>query len=385
MTHAALYSRHEHGGHPVRVVTDAEHTARYEVDWPQGTESYPSARSLLRAIYSGGDGSLCARDPGISFRRYFKTDAPVPTGGFADLFLDGTEAAPRPSPPRRGRVRSRRSRLTVAKREGLRRRAKLVVEAPWWDEPVVVATRSRSLPVGSWCRGLTVAKPKRRARPRKAKLTVEIKAEKSLVRTESVKLGIDLEARGHEVRKILYACFGQRIGRLGFDPEEVLQEVYRGLLARNNGKCPWDVRKSSFGHYVHMVTECILRNYARKQRRISKHEQVGVFTATDDEWGMVDAALVAADSPDDWGRVEEPTAAGMVEADLEDWLMESDRPEAVLAVLALPHVSAGCTRAMVAERVGDEIGEPVTPNEMGKALAYLRRETRAWADHEGLR
>lgn len=89
-------------------------------------------------------------------------------------------------------------------------------------------------------------------------------------------LGIDLHKRGHEVRKLMYAGFGLRIARAGYDAEEVLQEVYRGILVRNQGKCPFDARKSSFGHYVHMVIECVLNNYHRKEQRKRTHELVGL-------------------------------------------------------------------------------------------------------------
>jgi hypothetical protein len=71
---------------------------------------------------------------------------------------------------------------------------------------------------------------------------------------------------------LFFAGFGHRVIRHGYDPEEVLQEVYRGLLVRNKGKCPFDARKSSFGHYVHMVSECILNNYHRKQSRHREKE-----------------------------------------------------------------------------------------------------------------
>lgn len=82
-----------------------------------------------------------------------------------------------------------------------------------------------------------------------------------------VPVGIDLDRRGVEVRRLLYAGFGVRMARAGYDPEDVLQEVYRGILVRNRGRCPFDARKSSFGHYVHMVIECILSNYHRRESR----------------------------------------------------------------------------------------------------------------------
>lgn len=88
-------------------------------------------------------------------------------------------------------------------------------------------------------------------------------------------LGIDLSVRGHEVRKLFYAGgFTGTLTREGIDPEEFLQEVYRGLLARNRGSCPWDHKKSSFGHYVHIVIRCVLSNYLRRERLRDSREGV---------------------------------------------------------------------------------------------------------------
>jgi hypothetical protein len=81
--------------------------------------------------------------------------------------------------------------------------------------------------------------------------------------------------RGHEVRKLFYAGgFTGVLNRENIDPEEFLQEVYRGLLARNNGTCPWDYKKSSFGHYVHIVIRCVLSNYLRRERLRDSREGV---------------------------------------------------------------------------------------------------------------
>lgn len=138
---------------------------------------------------------------------------------------------------------------------------------------------------------LTVA-PATASRPRPA-----LRA--AAVTTSQPELGIDLAARGHEVRKLLFAGFGARIMRSGYDPDEVLQEVYRGILARNRGKCPFDVKKSSFGHYVHMVAECVLLNYHRRESRRHQVEQVGMSTPAsmrdepEGQTGTVDVAAVA--------------------------------------------------------------------------------------------
>lgn len=90
--------------------------------------------------------------------------------------------------------------------------------------------------------------------------------------------GIDLKNRGHEVRKLFYAGFAAKVIRKGYDPEDVLQEVYKGLLIRNDGRCPWDPKKSSFGHYVHMVCGCIVSNYHRRYNRLSSNEVFGSAT-----------------------------------------------------------------------------------------------------------
>lgn len=88
-------------------------------------------------------------------------------------------------------------------------------------------------------------------------------------------LGIDLALRGHEVRKLFYAGgFTGVLIREGIDPDEFLQEVYRGLLARNRGSCPWDAKKSSFGHYVHLVIRCVLSNCLRRERLRGTREEL---------------------------------------------------------------------------------------------------------------
>ena len=118
---------------------------------------------------------------------------------------------------------------------------------------------------------------------------------------ETTELGIDLTKRGHEVRKLLYAGFSLRLARGGHDPEEILQEVYRGILARNKGKCPFDARKASFGHYVHLVITGILCNYHKREVRRRSVEQVGVRGFRAGGGGLVEmdaseSVLASADS-----------------------------------------------------------------------------------------
>jgi hypothetical protein len=127
-----LYSRHEHGGHRVLI---HEHGSRggcqYEVSWPHGSETYGSARSLMRALYSGGDGSTGARDPGISLKRYFRLGGAATQGGVLDLLGVPVPPVPSVKPVRSSRRRPRQSAARV------RRVAQ--VTAPWWSKPLDLA------------------------------------------------------------------------------------------------------------------------------------------------------------------------------------------------------------------------------------------------------
>lgn len=112
-------------------------------------------------------------------------------------------------------------------------------------------------------------------------------------------LGIDLAERGNEVRKLFYAGgFTGTLIKQGIDPEDFLQEVYRGILARDRGSCPWDAKKSSFGHYVHIVIKCVLSNYLRKDRRRTSHEDLT------SDGVMVEGEVAESEGGDDFGRRE---------------------------------------------------------------------------------
>lgn len=119
--------------------------------------------------------------------------------------------------------------------------------------------------------------------------TPEHKQDLSLsVLVEEPVLGIDLDKRGIEVRKLFYAGFASKAIAKGYDPEDVLQELYKGLLVRNTGKCPFNPNKSSFGHYVYMVAGCILSNYNRRYSRLQRNE---VFGVKDRDGEVVDVAM----------------------------------------------------------------------------------------------
>lgn len=218
--------------------------------------------------------------------------------------------------------------------------------------------------------------PKPVTKPKPTSLTVAPSAE-----LPGPKLGIDLNLRGHEVRKLLFAGFGARIARSGYDPEDVLQEVYRGILARNAGKCPFDVRKSSFGHYVHMVCECILNNYHRRETRRREVEQVGMpapmSMREDDDCGTVDASKVAERVLVNWSHPSENGDDTMGDAirRLERHLTKKNATGLTVDPLAMRVVAllaTGLNRREIAAEVG------VSTNRVNLVIANLRERVADW-------
>jgi len=204
-----------------------------------------------------------------------------------------------------------------------------------------------------------------------------------------LRLGIDLAQRSphgrkaDEVRKLLFAGFGRRIMSRGYDPDDVLQVVYEGILVRNRGKCPFDARKSSFGHYVHMVCGCIVANYHKKQQRRASRETTGVAIVMHSQRVTVDVsdADMLGRAPLNAGRIvfdnHDGGSEDMATQSLYEYL-DSVGPEGVWAKRILPMLREGHTRKHIAERTG------MKPSQIKRAFRYLREQARTWAADEGL-
>jgi len=331
-----LYSRYTDGARPVRVLDKG-----YEVLGDDGHPAvYTTAQSLLAELTGHPTGRHWSLD------RYFKVGKHAPVeapgvGNVLDLF-PALVRAPTPSgillleplaPPILG-FRKTDSSITVPSKK--RQESAKTVEN-------VVSRASVSRTKAS---GLVISGP----------------------------IGIDLVNRSHEVRKLLFKGFGRKIFSAGYDAEDVLQEVYRGLLARNKGKCPWDPSKSSFGHYVYMVCGCVLSNYHRKQRRIREFEQSGLTGYSNGQWGVHDAAsnttIPAPETLSQKGYLLNEAADDLVDFMLD--MPRGDSTEARLAIEVLPYVSAGTSRAAIASELG------VSAAAVSRAVSFLRKTARIW-------
>jgi len=181
----------------------------------------------------------------------------------------------------------------------------------------------------------------------------------------SMGLGIDLDKRGHEVAKLLFSGFKNWIFGSHYDPQDVLQEVYKGILIRNRGTCPFDVRKASFGHYVHQVCRCILSNYHRKEARRSRAEMVGMKTIKDGSWVETDVAEAMADKPAKDPRLHSTMADDLV-------LILRSRPtrDNRLAMRVIPLLGQGYTHTDLADLLD------ISKTAISKAMVTIRETAR---------
>jgi DNA-directed RNA polymerase specialized sigma24 family protein len=168
--------------------------------------------------------------------------------------------------------------------------------------------------------------------------------------------------------KILFAGFGGLIRAGGFDVEEVVQEIYQGIMIRNQGSCPFDPSKASFGHYVHMVCGCILNNYHRRvQRYRGLVQEGGVYGWDEDgDLGLVDVGEGAVSETLPVEEASEGLAIADIEARLERGALHRD-----LAVRLLPLLGDGYSREECARRCGVSVGA------VGKAIKFLRESLTA--------
>lgn len=333
-----LFARHEHGGYPVRVHRFENNALQFEVLWPTGPTLYGSGRGLLRALYGNH------KAPNLTVDQYFRLKEVPPSAPLTvfDLFpvvepLPNNVLPLRPRAPSQPRARVARAEPT----DNYKGATTLTMFAP---RPVAVVSPARVKP---------------------AKVHLAVAAEPVL--------GIDIDARAHEVRKILFKGFSSSINRHKLDQDDVLQEVYKGLMARNRGTCPFDPRKSSFGHYVHMVAACVLSNLIRKKKRQDENEQVGVHAPGGQEefGGTVDAALAARSDRNGGTMSVAPDEAVATSKAVTSLLAVVGSEHASLAQQVIPMLLEGKTRTDIVRAIGRE--------DATRALAVLQAAGARWA------
>ena len=362
-----VYTRYEHGNLPVRVFTNAESgDTNYEVGFSGGARVFTSARKMVSEFYG--------HDIHMPFDRYFRLGRYRPKNtsgaGGADLLRLLDRKHPHHAPITVHSFSENSGRPLVTTKIAVSKTAK--------PSPKQATTSKRSFDEET-AEFFAAMQADMRPEQDFVKWTPEMDAalEKSLAREmdriDGI-LGIDLVNRSHEVRKLLFAGFAGKMLSRGYDPEDVVQEIYRGLLVRNKGRCPWDKRLSSFGHYVHMAINCILTNYHRKESKRADRDAVPLETTTPE----------GDELPCQWGSVKihhgsevgDMMALNALRGYLD--LVPDSSPEAQVGRTILPMVTAGCTRREVVAETGHKEGL------VSRALAWVRRQCALWATEMGM-
>jgi hypothetical protein len=106
-------------------------------------------------------------------------------------------------------------------------------------------------------------------------------------------LGVDTALKWEDIRKLSVAAFGASVKRLGVEVDDYVQDVYRGVLARNIGASAWDPGRGTLGTYITQVARSVFLNLHEKVKRLDGREQVGTLGYdADGHWAAVDAADV---------------------------------------------------------------------------------------------
>lgn len=82
-------------------------------------------------------------------------------------------------------------------------------------------------------------------------------------------LGVDVVAKRKDIIKIVYKFF--RVD--GISMEELLQEIFLAIIHKNQTRSAHDPRKSSFGHYVYMISNNICVNLVHKKKRYDREKE----------------------------------------------------------------------------------------------------------------
>jgi len=78
-------------------------------------------------------------------------------------------------------------------------------------------------------------------------------------------MGIDLAEHADLIRDLVMTGFGSRLRQFQIDPEDALQQVYLGLLVRNEGKCPFDPAVGALSTYLYWVVNGVTCNLIARE------------------------------------------------------------------------------------------------------------------------
>jgi len=186
--------------------------------------------------------------------------------------------------------------------------------------------------------------------------------------------GVDLSKKATDVANLLFHRFGKMIRASGYNEDDVLQEVYKGILVRNRGKGAWNPSRGKFGSYVSMVCLSVVSNFHRKESRNRHREPVGIREYSQGEWREVD---VASSRTCAGTLISTDTEAGAAREGLEEHLLSciEDGDDAMMAVSLMHMLADGYKQREIVKTLG------IGTTEFHRVRQILTDHTATWNWH----
>lgn len=111
----------------------------------------------------------------------------------------------------------------------------------------------------------------------------------------SIQLGVNVKEKEQDIKKLVHKFFRIR----DYDMNDILQEVYTTILNKNFTNSAHDPRKSSFGHYVYLISRNVIINLVNKKKRYDREsESIDLpIAGSDDSRSIIETYMLEDDNP----------------------------------------------------------------------------------------
>ena len=156
------------------------------------------------------------------------------------------------------------------------------------------------------------------------------------IKEDTGERGFSIEEKKKDVERIFYAYYAKRAVAEGLSVEDLLQQVFIGLISRNTKSGAWNPSRGSFGNYIHLVIGSVYRNFRKKE--ISRGMREKLYTpqsytesVTTDSDFLTDQVLL--DSFRDWIKTKK--GMGELAGDITVLLSEGKKKKEIAEELGI--------------------------------------------------
>lgn len=180
--------------------------------------------------------------------------------------------------------------------------------------------------------------------------------------------GIDLDKRHRDIQRLVIHGFEAQITAAGLEVEDVVSGVMRAVLKRNTGRGRFDESRSSFSHYVYVVTRSVLGHMAKQARRWQREVSSSVSNSDEEGASILDrVATVNLDDPETLILLRDASTVAKIQ--LGTRLSDQVDP-------ALPWILRGSPHKVVAKQLG------ISEEKARKIVGAVHRAIRSVAASE---